>query len=73
MCMNKKAYLVLEDGTVFEGYSFGAEKASIGELVFNTSAVGYIETLTDECYFGQIVVLNHPTMRRRVQMNSKRR
>lgn len=60
MCMNKKAYLVLEDGTVFEGYSFGAEKASIGELVFNTSAVGYIETLTDECYFGQIVVQTFP-------------
>lgn len=60
IAMKKKAYLVLEDGTVFEGYSFGAEKKSIGELVFNTSAVGYIETLTDECYFGQIVVQTFP-------------
>ncbi len=62
ICMKKKAYLVLEDGTVFEGYSFGAEKSSIGELVFNTSCVGYIETLTDECYFGQIVVGTFPLM-----------
>ena len=46
--MEKKAYLVLEDGTVFEGYSFGAEKDAIGELVFTTGMCGYIETLTDE-------------------------
>lgn len=58
--MKKKAYLVLADGTVFEGYSFGAECDAIGEAVFNTSCVGYIETLTDECYFGQIVVQTFP-------------
>lgn len=58
--MKKKAYLVLADGTVFEGYSFGAEKDAIGELVFNTSCVGYIETLTDECYYGQIILETFP-------------
>ena len=56
----KKAYLILEDGHVFEGYSFGAECKGIGELVFNTQAVGYIETLTDPSYFGQIVMQTFP-------------
>ena len=58
--MDKKAYLVLEDGTVFEGYSFGAQKDTIGELVFTTGMCGYIETLTDESYFGQIVLQTFP-------------
>ena len=58
--MDKKAYLVLEDGTVFEGYSFGAEKDAVGELVFTTGMCGYIETLTDESYFGQIVLQTFP-------------
>ena len=58
--MDKKAYLVLEDGTVFEGYSFGAEKDAIGELVFTTGMCGYIETLTDESYYGQIVLQTFP-------------
>ena len=56
----KKVYLVTEDGRSFEGYAFGAEKEVIGELVFNTSMVGYIETLTDPCYYGQIVVETFP-------------
>lgn len=56
----RKAYLVLEDGHVFEGYSFGADVKSIGELVFNTSAVGYVETLTDPSYYGQIVLQTFP-------------
>ncbi len=56
----KKVYLVLEDGHGFEGYAFGAEKEVIGELVFNTSMVGYIETLTDPAYYGQIVVETFP-------------
>ena len=51
----KKAYLVLEDGHVFEGYSFGAEAKCVGELVFNTQAIGYIETLTDPSYYDWIV------------------
>ena len=55
-----KAYLVLSDGTVFEGESFGAQRASIGELVFNTGVVGYIETLTDPSYYGQIVMQTFP-------------
>lgn len=58
--MKKKAYLVLEDGTVFEGYRFGAEKVSIGELVFTTGMCGYCETLTDPSYFGQIVLQTFP-------------
>lgn len=58
--MEKKAYLVLEDGTVFEGYSFGAQKDAVGELVFTTGMCGYIETLTDESYFGQIVLQTFP-------------
>ena len=52
----KKRYLILEDGTIFQGWAFGADKAVIGELVFNTSVVGYVETLTDASYYGQIVM-----------------
>lgn len=55
-----KAYLILEDGTVFCGEQFGAEKETTGELVFNTGMVGYIETLTDPAYYGQIVVQTFP-------------
>ena len=46
----RKAYLVLADGSVFEGTGFGAEATSTGELVFTTGMVGYIETLTDPSY-----------------------
>lgn len=56
----KKAYLVLKNGKIFEGFSFGAEKDSIGELVFTTSMVGYLETLTDPSYKGQIVIQTFP-------------
>jgi carbamoyl-phosphate synthase small subunit len=56
----KKAYLVLQDGTVFEGKSFGADTATVGELVFNTAVVGYIENLTDPAYYGQILVQTFP-------------
>lgn len=58
--MDKKVYLVLEDGTVFEGYSFGADIDTVGELVFTTGMCGYIETLTDESYYGQIVLQTFP-------------
>lgn len=54
-----KAILVLADGCVFEGYSFGAEGETIGEVVFNTSMTGYQEILTDPSYKGQIVVLTY--------------
>ena len=56
----KKAYLVLEDGQVFEGRSFGAEVSGMGELVFSTGMCGYIETLTDPSYYGQIVLQTFP-------------
>lgn len=56
----KKAYLILENGTVFEGKSFGYEKEIVGEVVFTTSVVGYLETLTDPSYYGQLVVQTFP-------------
>jgi carbamoyl-phosphate synthase small subunit len=56
----KKAILVLEDGSVYEGYSFGAETTAWGEVVFNTSMTGYQEMLTDPSYAGQIVVPTYP-------------
>ena len=58
--MVKKAILVLEDGSVYHGYSFGAECDAGGEVVFNTSMTGYQEMLTDPSYAGQIVVPTYP-------------
>ncbi len=55
-----KAYLVLSNGRVFEGTRFGAEGDTVGELVFTTSVVGYIETLTDPAYSGQIIMQTFP-------------
>ena len=52
--------LVLADGSVFSGYSFGAHHSSVGEVVFNTGMVGYPESLTDPSYKGQILVLTYP-------------
>jgi len=57
---SKKALLVLEDGKFFEGYSFGAEGETSGEVVFNTSMMGYQEILTDPSYKGQIVTMTYP-------------
>jgi carbamoyl-phosphate synthase small subunit len=56
----KKAVLALEDGTWFEGLSFGAEGKSFGEVVFNTSMTGYQEILTDPSYKGQMVTMTYP-------------
>ena len=56
----KKIKLQLEDGTVIEGRSFGAEKSIAGEVVFNTAMTGYPESLTDPSYKGQILVLTYP-------------
>ena len=56
----KKRYLILEDGTIFQGWAFGADKAVMGELVFNTSVVGYVEGLTDPRYCGQILMQTFP-------------
>ena len=58
--MNRRAFLVLEDGSVYEGQSFGAVRAADGEVVFNTSMTGYQEMLTDPSYAGQIVVPTYP-------------
>ncbi len=58
--MAKKAILVLEDGSVYEGHSFGAEAAAYGEVVFSTSMTGYQEMLTDPSYAGQILVPTYP-------------
>jgi carbamoyl-phosphate synthase small subunit len=60
MAKFKKAYLVLEDGTVFEGEGFGASVIKSGEVVFNTALSGYQEILSDPSYFGQIVVMTYP-------------
>lgn len=56
----KKRYLVLSDGTVYEGEAFGADAESVGELVFTTGMEGYTETLTDPSYYGQIVLQTFP-------------
>ena len=55
-----KAYLILEDGTVFEGTSIGSSREVISEIVFNTSMTGYLEVLTDPSYAGQAVVMSYP-------------
>ena len=58
--MGNKAYLVLENGKVFCGESFGAAGEVTAEVVFTTGMTGYLETLTDKSYFGQIVVQTFP-------------
>merc|ERR1719481_1487271 len=67
MCLNSteqekrtKATLILEDGTQFEGFSFGAEENVSGEIVFQTGMVGYVESLTDPSYRRQLVCLTYP-------------
>ena len=55
-----KAFLILADGTIFEGQAFGARGQTIGETVFTTGMTGYLETLTDPSYFGQIVTQTFP-------------
>lgn len=55
-----KAFLILEDGTVFTGKSIGSKKEMISEIVFNTSMTGYLEVLTDPSYAGQAVVMTYP-------------
>jgi len=58
--MTRPAILVLADGSVYEGYSFGVETDTIGEVVFNTSMAGYQEMLTDPSYAGQILIPTYP-------------
>lgn len=58
--MKMKAFLILEDGTIFTGTSIGAQKEIISEIVFNTSMTGYLEVLTDPSYAGQAVTMTYP-------------
>jgi carbamoyl-phosphate synthase small subunit len=58
--LKEKAVLVLEDGTVYHGYAFGATGKTVGEVVFNTAQTGYQEIMTDPSYHGQIVVMTYP-------------
>ena len=60
MQTEKTATLILDDGTVFRGFSFGCEKEVTGEVVFNTAMTGYPESLTDPSYAGQLMVLTYP-------------
>lgn len=60
MIQRKRAILRLQDGTQFEGYSFGYDGAVAGEVVFNTAMTGYVESLTDPSYRGQILVETFP-------------
>ena len=55
-----KAYLILEDGTVFTGTSIGSQREVISEIVFNTSMIGYQEIVTDPSYTYQMVVMTYP-------------
>ncbi|SDH80538.1 carbamoyl-phosphate synthase small subunit [Pseudobutyrivibrio sp. 49] len=55
-----KAFLILEDGTVFEGTSIGSTREVVSEIVFNTSMTGYLEVLTDPSYAGQAVCMTYP-------------
>ncbi len=57
-----KVYIILENGCVFEGEGFGAVGETVGELVFTTGVVGYVETLTDPSYAGQIILHTFPEM-----------
>ncbi len=56
----KSALLVLENGSVYQGFSFGFEMDTIGEVCFNTSMSGYQEILTDPSYYKQIIVMTYP-------------
>ncbi len=71
-----EAFLILEDGTVFEGEQIGAEREVISEIVFNTSMAGYLEVLTDPSYAGQAVCMTYPLIGNygicREDMESKR-
>ena len=58
--MKRQARLILDDGTTFCGWAFGAEKNVSGEVVFNTAMTGYPESLTDPSYAGQMLVMTYP-------------
>ena len=58
--VHREAKLILDNGTVLSGWSFGAERNAVGEVVFNTAMTGYPESLTDPSYAGQILVATYP-------------
>lgn len=58
--MSQNSFIVLENGQIFTGKPFGAEGEALGEIVFTTGMTGYLETLTDPSYYGQIVVQTFP-------------
>lgn len=58
----KKGKLILEDGSIYEGFSFGGEQSTAGEVVFTTGMVGYPESLTDPSYHGQILTFTYPLL-----------
>jgi carbamoyl-phosphate synthase small subunit len=58
----RRAYLILQDGTVYEGRGFGADGTAVGELVFTTAMTGCCESLTDPSYYGQIVIYTFPQL-----------
>ena len=60
MQTDKPVRLILDDGTIFEGWSFGSENPAAGEVVFSTAMVGYPESLTDPSYLGQILTITFP-------------
>ena len=60
MVTEKKARLIFEDGTVFDGFFFAGSGDYFAEVVFNTAMTGYQEVLTDPSYYGQMVVMTYP-------------
>lgn len=58
--MQSKRYLVLEDGSFYEGYRLGSDNLTVGEIVFNTAMTGYQETISDPSYTGQIITFTYP-------------
>ena len=58
--MKTRARLILDDGSVFCGWAFGAAKDAVGEVVFNTAMSGYPESLSDPSYAGQMLVMTYP-------------
>ena len=58
--MIEKRYLVLEDGSYYEGYPLGSDNLTMGEIVFNTAMTGYQETISDPSYTGQIITFTYP-------------
>ncbi len=58
--MSQKAFLILEDGTKYEGSVFGSTRSTAGEIVFSTGMIGYTQSLTDPSFYGQVLVLTYP-------------